>query len=194
LVTLQKSRRHLKSQGTWEQNYERCCSLGLSPIIIERIEELNCLSNFTKSTNIFKYFNPLSNNVSLLDKWAYNFNYWTGGTQKGCKGQWAWCSGSGNVPFPENLTWTFNQPDNKGGGDDCIHMRLNQNDTGVAISDRNCSDKFIIACEVQIHFLLQEIRFISLKGAPKLQTCSKPKCPNASACERNVYYMISLFF
>ena len=86
------------------------------------------------------------------DSWPYNFNYWTGATQKGCKGQWAWCSGLSKSPLPDNLTWGFNQPDNKAGGDNCIQMRLMQNKTGISLFDRNCSDKFVIACEVNITF------------------------------------------
>jgi hypothetical protein len=121
--------------------------------------------------------------------WPYNLNYWTGATQKGCKGQWAWCSGLSTSPLPENLTWGFNQPDNKAGGDDCIHMRLMQNTTGISLFDRNCSDKFVIACEVNIiccpNFLLI---IIYLKGLPKLQDCWKPNCPFVNKT-KNVSYI-----
>jgi hypothetical protein len=86
-----------------------------------------------------------------------NFNYWTGGIQKSCKSQWAWCSGTRPYPLPENLKWVFNQPDNKNGSEDCLHMRFFQNNTGIALSDRDCGDKFVIACEVRIimPFILQ---------------------------------------
>jgi Lectin C-type domain len=83
-----------------------------------------------------------------LENWTYNFNYWTSATQKGSKGQWAWCTGQTTALLPDNLTWAFNQPDNKAGGEDCIQMRLTQNATGIALSDRNCTNKFVIACEV----------------------------------------------
>jgi len=79
-------------------------------------------------------------------------NFWTGGSQLACKGEWAWCSGSAASPIADNLTWAFNQPDNKLGADDCLHMRIFQNKTGIALSDRNCSDKFVIACEVEFLF------------------------------------------
>jgi hypothetical protein len=46
------------------------------------------------------------------------------------------------------LTWAFNQPDNRAGGDDCVHMRFLQNTTGLVLADKNCSDKYIVACEV----------------------------------------------
>jgi hypothetical protein len=65
-----------------------------------------------------------------------------------CKGQWSWCSGVEASPIVENLTWSFGQPDNKNGGDNCLQMRLFQNATGIALSDRNCSDRYVFACEV----------------------------------------------
>jgi hypothetical protein len=39
----------LFQQGTWDQNYKKCCSLGMTPIAFETISELECLSNLTKS-------------------------------------------------------------------------------------------------------------------------------------------------
>jgi len=52
------------------------------------------------------------------------------------------------VPLLDDLTWAMSQPDNKAGEDDCLHMKLVDN-SGIAISDRNCSDKYVIACEVK---------------------------------------------
>jgi len=85
---------------------------------------------------------------TLTDGWKFNFNYWTGGTQRSCKGQWSWCAGAESVPFPVNLTWAYNQPDNRAGADDCVHMRILQNATGIVLLDKNCSDKYVVACEV----------------------------------------------
>jgi hypothetical protein len=134
-------------QGTWEQNFQKCCSMGLTPIVFETTAELSCLSNITKS-NKHKNCNLIITSSEKSGSWPYNLNYWTGATQKGCKGQWAWCSGLSTSPLPDNLTWAFNQPDNKAGGDDCMQMRLMQNTTGISLFDRNCSDKFVFACEV----------------------------------------------
>jgi hypothetical protein len=75
-------------------------------------------------------------------------NYWTGGTQRSSKAQWSWCAGADSVAFPDNLPWAFNQPDNRAGADDCVHMHLLQNETGIVLADKNCSDKYVVACEV----------------------------------------------
>jgi len=86
----------------------------------------------------------------LTDNWQHNLNFWTAGTRQGCKGQWAWC-GSG-VGFSEELVWEKGQPDDKGGREDCIHMRFVLNSTGTILSDRNCTSKLIYACEVILKF------------------------------------------
>jgi hypothetical protein len=109
-------------------------------------------------------------------------NYWTGGAQRDCKGQWTWCAGSNKVTIKESLYWAYNQPDNKAGGDDCIHMRLLQNTTGIVLSDRNCSDKYIVACEVRKkNYLQAKISAPNIKqGVPKMEKCAKPNCLDIS--------------
>ena len=55
-------------------------------------------------------------------------------------------AGAESVAFPDNLTWAQNQPDNQAGAEDCVHMRLLQ--SGIVLADKNCSNKYIVACEV----------------------------------------------
>jgi hypothetical protein len=78
-------------------------------------------------------------------------NFWTGGTQKGCQGQWSWCGVGGAIA--DDIKWEKGQPDNKGGQEDCVHMRFVLNSTGTIITDRNCTNKYIFACEVTIAIL-----------------------------------------
>lgn len=54
-----------------------CCSLGMAPLVIDTLEEQQCLSNLTKSN------------------WKGNYNYWTGATQQECRGSWSWCDPEG---------------------------------------------------------------------------------------------------
>jgi len=84
-----------------------------------------------------------------LANWKGNHNYWTSGTQKGSKGQWWWCKQDGSATsFSTDLIWEKGQPDNKGGNEDCTHLRFIMNTTGTILSDRNCTSKYIFACEV----------------------------------------------
>jgi hypothetical protein len=119
----------------WKQNRLTCCSLGMEPLLIENGRELACLSNLTKSGN-----------------WTGNFNYWTSGTQKDI-GNWTWCGKDGATVLSADVTWDKGQPDNKGGHEDCIHLKLKKNNvTGhpqeFVLTDRNCTDKYIMACKV----------------------------------------------
>jgi hypothetical protein len=77
-----------------------------------------------------------------------NFNYWTAGTNKDCPGQWSWCGTEPLESLSDELKWEKGQPDNKGGKEECLHLRFIKNATGTIITDRNCSFKYIFACEV----------------------------------------------
>jgi len=82
--------------------------------------------------------------------WTLNFNYWTGGTQTGLFGQWSWCK-QGHSPerLVKDLVWDTGEPDNKGGKEDCVHLRIGRNGTPVKLTDKNCSSLLIFACQVR---------------------------------------------
>jgi len=100
----------------------------MTPLNLLSVQEQKCLSDVTKTN------------------WTLNFNYWTGGTQQGCRGSWRWCGGGGGV-FDDLVQWESGQPDNKGGRQDCVHLRLNN--SNFLLTDRNCTDKYILACKVE---------------------------------------------
>jgi hypothetical protein len=120
-------------QVTFQQNWEICCSLGMTPISLDSAYEQQCLSNLTKSSS-----------------WTGNHNYWTGGTQQGCRNSWGWCgSAAGPVGISDDIKWETGQPDNLGGRQDCIHLK-NIQGAGLQMTDRNCTDRYILACKVII--------------------------------------------
>jgi Lectin C-type domain len=114
----------------------------MEPLIIESTNELKCLSDVTKNGT-----------------WTGNFNYWTGGTQKDCRGSWSWCGKDGARMFNDDgVIWDKDQPDNKGGREDCIHLKLKKNNaTGqpqeFVLTDRNCTDKYILGCKVGVSII-----------------------------------------
>jgi hypothetical protein len=118
-------------QVTYQQNWDTCCSLGMVPLSLDSVSEQECLSSITKSTN-----------------WTGNRNYWAGGTQKDCRGSWSWCGGTdGRRSISDDIMWEEGQPDNLGGRQDCVHIK-NVNGTGLRLTDRNCTDRYILACKV----------------------------------------------
>ena len=82
--------------------------------------------------------------------WTLNLNYWTAGRQQGCWGEWGWCHAASGAALADDLLWLSGQPDNDKEG--CVHLRIFTNGSKVALSDRNCSSKFAIACKVRIIF------------------------------------------
>jgi hypothetical protein len=86
------------------------------------------------------------------DNWKSNLNYWTGA--QSCSKAWGWCSESQFLSLNQNLKWGPNQPDNKMGEENCIHLRIFQNDTGAVLTDRDCKNKFIFACKVIVYISL----------------------------------------
>jgi Lectin C-type domain len=133
-ITLMKLR-----QVTWQKNLATCCSLGMTPLTLDSVSEQECLSNMM-STN-----------------WTGNYNYWTGGTQQECRGSWGWC-GPGSVPrgVADDLKWEPGQPDNLGGRQDCVHIK-NFNTSGLLLTDRNCTDKYIVACKVKMKIYITNL-------------------------------------
>jgi hypothetical protein len=103
----------------------------MTPLTIDSAPEQRCLSTLAKGSN-----------------WTGNFNYWTGGTQQDCRGSWAWCGGAaGTRAVDDSIQWEEGQPDNLGGRQDCIHLK-NIKGSGFFLTDRNCTNKYILACKV----------------------------------------------
>lgn len=125
---------------TWQSNWDTCCSLGMTPLNLDSASEQTCLSNLTKSSN-----------------WTGNHNYWTGGTQQDCRGSWAWCEGgAAPMSLSDDVKWASGQPDNLGGRQDCVHLQ-NIKDIGLMLTDRNCTDKYILACKVRLSYQLYKL-------------------------------------
>jgi len=119
----------------------------MEPIIFGSLEEQQCVSNFTNSRKLNKKSPKSTCVIKISANWKGNLNYWTGGIQ-GCKGLWGWCAGSKFLPLSASLKWAAQQPEYKKGNENCLHMRIYSNQTGAVLSDRQCKDRYVFACEV----------------------------------------------
>jgi hypothetical protein len=105
-------------QVSWQKNWETCCSLGMMPLTLDSASHQECLSNITKSSN-----------------WTGNHNYWSSGTEQGCRGNWSWCViGAAPKAISNDVKWEAGQPDNRGGRQDCVHIK-NVNKSGLFLTD-----------------------------------------------------------
>jgi hypothetical protein len=80
--------------------------------------------------------------------WFGTWNYWTSGSRAGCPSgsSFTWCSG--NTAVPSGVEWDQGQPDNAGGAQTCVHLKVNPKTGTVSLTDRNCTNVYPLACEV----------------------------------------------
>ncbi|XP_065350421.1 uncharacterized protein LOC135946222 [Cloeon dipterum] len=149
----------------WEENYHQCCALGMEALNLEDAFEQEGLTNLTVG-------------IKSAD-WKANFNYWTSGLRQGASvGRWVWCKPDGPTVFPSDLKWERGQPDNAAGYEDCAHFRFVLNSTGTIITDRNCMQRYIFACKMQI----------STTPKPCIVSCPKDPCKrNATLFDKANY-------
>jgi len=112
---------------------------------------MKCLSDLSKRKRTPALNLQTKNNYFKADVWKLNFNYWTAGMKNSCNATFSWCSGS--IPnisaLANDMTWDVSQPDNLGGNETCLHLKIPRNETeGVKLTDKNCNSKFIASCEV----------------------------------------------
>jgi hypothetical protein len=168
---------------TWTENWEKCFSLGMKPIAIDDIGQQTCLDDLAKSSKIeANLFKKIIDDSLNLDNWLHNLNFWTSGRKNVfCQGKWEWCSTG--VEMPPDIKWATGQPDNKGGAENCLHLRFAP--TGISFSDRNCTNRYVFACEVKIsqnkmHITNTKIVFIFIRAYPAA-ACSKRRVRRQSA-------------
>jgi hypothetical protein len=143
---------------TWDENWNICCGLGLKPIAFETNEEQMCFNNLTKGKCTTFYRVCLLTELATVG-WKLNYNYWTAGTDRKSPGVWSWCGTKPTQGLFDGLNWGIGQPDNLRGVENCLHMQLSKNGTGISFNVKNCSMKFILACEVK-YFIKQCIKFL----------------------------------
>jgi hypothetical protein len=83
--------------------------------------------------------------ICHLGNWPFNFNYWTRGKRIGFPGQWSWCN-SGNTSTKLDPDLSI---DIKSARDSCTHLKIKSNGTGLKLTNKKCSGKFVAACQVK---------------------------------------------
>jgi len=80
-------------QVTWGENWKTCCSIGMHPVIFERLEEYTCVRETAKSKNLslcvlifqFRCF-------CYADEIIDAERFWTGGYRHSLHKKCLWCS------------------------------------------------------------------------------------------------------
>lgn len=121
-------------QVNWKANMQTCAQLGMRPIAFESPVEQSCLANLK------------------LQKFPFNYNYWTSGSQEHSFGTFEWITDKGYEQMHSDLIWESKSPDYKTRGQrDCLKMKFYKSPIGnisVQLSDRMCNESFVLGCEV----------------------------------------------
>lgn len=87
--------------------------------------------------------------ILKLEKWPYNFNYWTRGKRIGLPGQWSWCNnGNTSSKLDPDLNIEI-----KSVRDGCTHLKIKIDGTGIQLTNKKCSGQFIAACQVKFNHI-----------------------------------------
>jgi hypothetical protein len=113
---------------------QTCYQLGMRPITLEKPDEQLCLANLK------------------LEKWPFNFNYWTSGSQELSFGYFNWVTDDSYKELHPDLTWAKKAPNyKKPGMRNCLRMKFYESAEGnmtIQLSDGMCNDKYVLGCEV----------------------------------------------
>lgn len=110
---------------------------------------------------LFLYLrNALSEHIFKGQRWKSMQNFWTGGVRReNSSGQFQWCTSNGSSDFVSSyVEWQNGQPDNLGGQQNCLHLKIIKAISATALSDRNCSLKFSFACQVSFNQKREKIK------------------------------------
>ncbi|XP_059475022.1 uncharacterized protein LOC132196417 [Neocloeon triangulifer] len=113
----------------WQENVDRCCSIGMTPIMIENDTKRQCLINLAKP--------PL---------WKYNAHYWTSGRRISANATFQWCLSNSTFSNVSNI-WQSGQPDNTNNTENCVHLNIDKTNGSVATTDKNCSNLYVFGCQ-----------------------------------------------
>lgn len=88
--------------------------------------------------------------------WMYNWNYWTSGRKSGASYEYCFATSPQSVHLPvPSLYWAPTQPNNTV-NEQCIHMNFNRLLKVPQLHDKNCSQKYVLACQVCIQLIQQD--------------------------------------
>jgi hypothetical protein len=90
--------------------------------------------------------------MRLKATWKYNQNYWTSARRTFINDTFEYCLENTTFGKASNL-WGTDQPDNRNGSQNCIHLYINKTHKLAQLTDRNCNDSYVLACQVLLNLV-----------------------------------------
>ncbi|CAB3379107.1 Hypothetical predicted protein [Cloeon dipterum] len=120
-------------EGNWQENWDQCCQLGMTPFLLDEPQEFQCFD-------------------TLLKGWQYNLNYWTSGSRVDSPANPKWCSlkkfvnlSSIALEGQSNLSYVDR---------DCVGLQISKTTNNVtsyfnsSLGMRNCTARQMFACRL----------------------------------------------
>ena len=92
---------------------------------------------------------PSTTHETSEEKWPYNMNYWTSGRRIHSNNTFHWCLANETRQLASSGSmWAAQQPDNRNGSENCVHLEIPRNQNRTELTDRDCNDTYVFACKV----------------------------------------------
>ncbi|XP_059470805.1 uncharacterized protein LOC132193884 isoform X2 [Neocloeon triangulifer] len=114
-----------KSLANWQQNFDKCCSLGMRPIYFQTADKFKCFNN-------------------MIDgfKWPYNTRYWTSGLRISSS-KFTFCQTNASVALS---FWASGQPNNVNKSENCAQLIISPAYNTAQLADKHCGEISPFAC------------------------------------------------
>ncbi|XP_059488790.1 uncharacterized protein LOC132204343 isoform X2 [Neocloeon triangulifer] len=114
-----------KTLANWQQNFDKCCSLGMVPIFFEARDKFMC-------------FNRMINGFN----WPYNTRYWTSGLRDS-PSRFVFCQTTANV---SSYYWESGEPNNVNKSENCAQLIIKPGNNTALLADKYCGEISAFAC------------------------------------------------
>ncbi|XP_059489837.1 uncharacterized protein LOC132205034 [Neocloeon triangulifer] len=140
----------------FKEALDACCAIDMRLVSIE---------NRTKGNQLEDYL-------------EINEQYWTGGSDLGCEGNFGWC-GQGGQEFGRNIPWLYLEPNNAEGNEHCVNIDMIAWDSvKFTLNDNNCDKMMKFVCESKKPVLLGSVMTtVAPPVVVTLADCTRAMCP-----------------
>jgi hypothetical protein len=131
----------------WESNFKKCCSIGMTPIAIENDYTKSCIDELAKRKFFFYSVKQQQNYLFVAPLWKFNTNYWTSGRMNRLNGSFLWCPSNSTFDNTSSL-WGSGQPGFLNATGHCVHLSVSKTLGNVSITRKNCTNFYVLGCQV----------------------------------------------
>jgi hypothetical protein len=140
-------------QVTWQENWQKCCALGMKTVSLNKYYSSVSIMDVPEGKFSLRKFALLMLKKTRVSQIAVPmYSFWTGGTRKGCSGQYTWCYSYINT---YELSTRMLSEESHGACVLAFRFRGSTGDVEFAVNNEVCTEKAFLACNSQKYPLMQ---------------------------------------